>query len=130
MPVPDLVSEVGLVMEAPTTVIAVLVAMATPLVGWLKVTTLPAMPVMVVPAAIPEPVMVAPTFTPVTEPRVRVETGVVVVETARFVWLPTLSTMAPATSPVPAVEPCRVKVLTPPPVAVKALVNLSRPVPD
>ena len=44
--------------------------------------------------------------------------------------VPVLFTMAPAISPVPAVEPCSVSVLLPAPVAVKALVNFSRPVPD
>ena len=41
-----------------------------------------------------------------------------------------LLTMAPAISPVPAVEPRRVSVLIPAPVAVKALVNFNSPVPD
>ena len=46
------------------------------------------------------------------------------------VLVPLLSTIAPLISPVPAVEPCNVSVLLPAPVAVKLLVNLSRPVPD
>jgi hypothetical protein len=41
-----------------------------------------------------------------------------------------LLTIAPAISPVPAVEPCRVSVLAPAPVAVKALVNFNSPAPD
>ena len=38
--------------------------------------------------------------------------------------------MAPAISPVPAVDPCKVSVLAPAPVAVSALVNFKSPVPD
>ena len=41
-----------------------------------------------------------------------------------------LFTMAPTTSPVPAVEPCNVNVFAPLPVAVNALENCNRPVPD
>ena len=48
----------------------------------------------------------------------------------RLVRLPVLFTTAPAISPMPAVDPCKVRVLLPPPVAVKLLVNCSVPVPD
>ena len=41
-----------------------------------------------------------------------------------------LSTMAPAISPMPAVDPRSARFLLPAPVAVKSLVNLSKPVPD
>jgi len=44
--------------------------------------------------------------------------------------VPEPSTIVPAISPVPADEPWSVTVFTPIPVAVKALVNLSNPVPD
>src|SRR5205085_2627081 len=43
---------------------------------------------------------------------------------------PVLLTMAPANSPVPAVDPCRVRFLAPTTVAVRLVVNFSRPVPD
>ena len=46
------------------------------------------------------------------------------------VALPVEFTIAALTSPAPAVEPCSVRVLLPAPLAVKALVNSSRPVPD
>ena len=45
------------------------------------------------------------------------------------VTLPLL-TIAPATSPLPSVEPLSVSVFGPFPVAVKSLVNFSNPVPD
>ena len=48
----------------------------------------------------------------------------------RLVAPPALSTSPPASSPVPAVEPCSVSVLAPEPVAVIALVNFNSPVPD
>ena len=38
---------------------------------------------------------------------------------------PVLFTIAPAISPVPAVDPCSVSVLAPAPLAVNALVNFS-----
>ena len=44
--------------------------------------------------------------------------------------VPEPSIIAPLISPVPADEPCNVTVFTPIPVAVKALVNFSNPVPD
>ena len=50
--------------------------------------------------------------------------------TSAVVFAAELSTMAPASSPVPAVEPCSVRVLLPAPVAVRSLENRSRPVPD
>src|SRR3954469_7897606 len=46
------------------------------------------------------------------------------------VFAPPLSTIFPAISPVPAAEPCNVRVLLPTPVAVRSLVNFRRPAPD
>src|SRR5438067_1844781 len=49
----------------------------------------------------------------------------------REVAKPVLSTIAPPISPVPAVEPCRVRLLLPSPAAVLVPVNFSKPlVPD
>jgi hypothetical protein len=46
------------------------------------------------------------------------------------VFIELLLTMAPAISPLPAVEPCSTNVLEPAPVAVKDRTNFSNPVPD
>ena len=43
---------------------------------------------------------------------------------------PPLSTKTPASSPVPTLDPCKLSVLLPTPVAVTALVNFSSPLPD
>ncbi len=79
--------------------------------------------VRVPPLTVVEPVKVLAAAPDRVQPPVPVLTRLVVLVAELF-------TIAPAISPSPAVEPCSVRVLLPAPVAVKSLVNLSRPVPE
>ena len=129
MPVPDLATKVELI--TPATVI-VFPALPVPVAGVLSVTTLVAAltALTVVEAAIPVPEMAAPMEMPWTELRVMLVVPAVKPALRRLVPTVGLFAMEPEISPVPVVDPCRVSVLLPTPVAVKSLVNFSKPLPD
>ena len=126
VPVPFLVTPVGLI--TPGMVRTVLDAFTLAVVAMLRLAVLPFSAVMIVPLAIPVPVIVELADIPSTDARVSWVLPLAAVAVV-IVAPEAASTMAPAISPEPL--PPRTSVLKPREVAaeVTLLVNFSKPVP-